>query len=647
MPNGEMPKCFWPLLWVTTLFSLLAISVVSTAAPDDDICLVQAEAKALTNAIAAHLELEEWRLRQLKTLRSRGHASWLEVARQQTAVEILRGEQAAQVDFALLVQSLARRCRQAQTEAGIEPAARLERPPVIKLSLPGSVRLIAWLNPEHASPDVLTAYFTERRDALDLAAASKRLAESQARVSASEQRLQRLAKLPSDDQNNREGKSARLELAIARAELELAQVRQRRQQADAARIEQWEPGWATDGAESRLESALLAAASAPHVSFQASAALRDATRQVACLEVNQSGELAAARIVCEQLSDRQASLEELLHKGLASDHEVQTAQARVRTARSHVDMLRGVHLGVEAYHALLFPRSHILTVSERQASVSESRSLDIKSLSAHFLVDADAVWHLVELRREEAMSTAERIAAAATLRLREAILAKLDLIRSTSVASAASRLTDDRLLVTSVQRGNKELADARQEVDLQRARLRAAEERLVAVRLEQARFCHQVAAQLGDPVRAPAGSNALRADPSNVTRLVVLRGRQRQRLSYIESIELLRYAQACQLFSVGQFPLSFSSRGFYSYSARPWCRGSGSLPAAFRPLSFNLFRCGCSWRYTLPATALDCRTYSVRPPGYRALPSLSATSHNFPWYLPGSPTYLPGGPTKF
>ncbi len=643
----------WP--GIPFLLSLLVAPLTSSASADQ-FRLVQEETKARAEVIASQLELEEWKLQQLITLRRRGHASWLEVARQETSVEILRAEQTAELEFAVAVQSLVERARQARSASGVDSPLAEDRPPVIKLSLPGSVRLVAWLAPEHATPELLASYLRHCREALDPEATADRLAAAERRLSTIQRRLRRLEKISPAHMSKFEMERARLDFGMARAELELAQALQRREQAEIARADRWAKRFDEEGSEPPLEAALLTAAMATHVSHESNSALREQTRRVAAAESQRTGELAVARIELDQRSDRWESIRTLHAQGFASQRELQEAQEKMEAAQSHLAELRGCQQGRESYQAALFPATEVIPVSASKPPLHD-RSRIYASPPTAVLIDSAAIGHLIELLRQEAITVAQWGAATATLQLREAILSKLEAIPSPSTPDE-NRLPVDPLEASLARRSETEREDARREVERQRARLRAAEERRVAVRLEQDRFCQQMATQLDDPRRAPAGSSTADSSRSATTQLVALDANQLQSISYIESLELLRHTRSCRLFLLDRFSLSAPLGMSCPYSPLRFSRGARSWRGDYQPLSLDLYQRGAIGWYTLSAAALDCRTYYLRAPRYlsrppsyyddyplgirrpdlRSLPPFPATSYGLPWYLPGGPT---------
>ena len=128
--------------------SLTNAGTNSTAECDAEIASIVAKAESLQRVANARIELESWKLDQLKSLRKRGFATWLEVARQRLKADTLLCQQAAIKEFA----SFNRTLQKAVRRSGERSTGRAAAP--VTLSLAGSVRLVGWIQPSQIPPEM-------------------------------------------------------------------------------------------------------------------------------------------------------------------------------------------------------------------------------------------------------------------------------------------------------------------------------------------------------------------------------------------------------------------------------------------------------------------------------------------------------------
>ncbi len=178
--------------------------------------------QALHAVLAAKLELEQFNLRQRADLLKRGHASWLEVARQQVLVDSLASQLHSLERFSQSLQDWSE-----QLIPPADSAADSNRGTgiVVAVYRPGSIRLLGWLEYDPsdeldfiASPDDLDA---QQESPVQMA----RRGFDQKRA-----RYQRLLDTEHGSFFGRE--QARLQMQLARTELELLEL----QHSDAFRM---------------------------------------------------------------------------------------------------------------------------------------------------------------------------------------------------------------------------------------------------------------------------------------------------------------------------------------------------------------------------------------------------------------------------
>ena len=172
---------------------------------------------AMLELADAGLELERFTLRQLHVLHERGHASWLELHRQQVLADCLGRQRNALAEFQLFASQLA------GWLGDLRPRKISPDRQVIKVYLPGSRRLVGWVEqPKRVAdnssvPSRIVSHAHDRHAELVRAAqekvekASLRYQDFETSKSAPQPWVQR----------------AELQLRMAKAELALRQLEQR------------------------------------------------------------------------------------------------------------------------------------------------------------------------------------------------------------------------------------------------------------------------------------------------------------------------------------------------------------------------------------------------------------------------------------
>lgn len=548
------------------LMAVLVGRMATASAPSsvDVTGLVYEQSQSLANVLEARLGLEQWYLKQLTTLQSNGHASWLEVARQQTAVASLRAQQDAHREFAKAVESVCRRTRQMPISQSLSDSAATVQPPVIKISLPGSVRLIGWLELDHASPELLAIYLNNMRTSHSAIDTDDDVDLAIERLASCEKLVRDLEAVSELEPDSHDWQRAKLDLAVAGAELELARVTQRRQQSEAARLRQlteFVKGVATDDQQRSLGSALLATMDAPHITHRSGLALCAATLRLAAEEKNQSGEFEVASVAFRRQSERKNIIDQLHEQGFASKAEVAAGQQRMLAAQSNLDRLRARQSSLETYcHVLLRSDEHEATplAFEESESTSLDHGWEIDSLPASFFVHREAVRYLLDLRHQRSRAEARHGALLAELQQCEALVGRLRAAEKKSMGSV-NKLDSppDPWQVALAERRQKEQESAELEVQFKHAQRVAAEERLAAIRLEEDRFLHQLMLQLGEPNQdQPASSHTLVSTSVTKGSGTVQPPKRGQRLSYVESVSLLEQARLCDPTWLDHVPLT-------------------------------------------------------------------------------------------
>ncbi len=662
------------LLLMASLVGRSASASAPSAADEFD--LVYEQSQAVAKVTEARLGLEQWYLKQLTILRSNGHAAWLEVARQQTVVASLQAQHDAQHKFAKSVESVCRRTKQMRISQGSSDSPGTGQHPVIKLSLPGSVRLIGWIELQHASPELLAIYLNNVRTSLDAIGADDDVNASIEKLTSCEKLVRGLEAISKRQPDSHDWQRARLDLGVARAELELARVTQRRQQVEVVRLQQLTElvqGVSADEQQRSLRSALLATADTPHITLRSGLALCAATLRLVASEKSQSGELEAARVAFRRLSERKEMIDELHEQGFASKAEVAAAQESMLAAKSNLDRWRERQASLETYcQSLLRSAEHETTPLAFQKS--KSTPLDhvwkIDSLPASFFLHQEAVQYLLDLRRENSRAEARHGALLAELQQCEAVVARLQAAekKSTNSVSKFDSLPDP-WQVSLAERRQKERGNARLELEFKRAQRLAAEERLAAMRLEENRFLHQMMLQPDEADQdQPAPTHTLVSTSLAEGDWTVQPLTRSHPRSYVESRTLLEQAGLCDPAWLDGMPLTepvqLQRRQLLRQLVffRPDSVRDRTSPRDrfCNPLPLTVTGCRSIGLHSSPLSCLDCRSPSLRTPAFQTLlprysdyyafgirksafgttrsTSGSATSTGGPWYYPGAST---------
>jgi hypothetical protein len=646
---------------------LTAGTVTADTKTLEEIALARSANHAVAQVTDAQRRLEQWNLDQLQSLRDRGFASWLEVARQQLLVDTLHEHRQASRQFAMFLQQLGERARAAEETIGDEredtPRASL---PPITVSLPGSVRLVSWLEPEHVSANLVSQFLASQhppeqlRD--DAAGEVERAEENAARW---EERFHAYSELPQRSDNADRVKRAELQLALARAELELARLRQRllkKNLAERARIERSVGELPSDERDAADRSKV---GQIHHfVTLEAHPDVRQAALRVAAAEARANGEERAAKIALQRQQLRLQAMEQLHASGHADRAELEDARERVAEAKSLVEELRNRQASLnDAYERL---KSSVRELAPAASSPAEDslRYLDaensgdvpdVESCPLLLLADPVAVRHLIDLRRQYYDTAAQRGALEHKLTLLKTLSTRLQ------QAASANRPIASRGLPPSSSGGDlqavltagkqRELEFLNLDIRYSRAQLQAAEERLQILALEDARFVRQCLLQQAAVPPALAGAGALQFDvtgygagDSKAVRLGLRRVRldrscsptRSQWLSYVESRDTETLTRVCEL-AFSQADIEMVRFAYCPPRVRPALRMAETLvrlPIRLdKPPAYVEYRCrpryltSCSYGTGRSIYSLvnDCLAY---------YPSYRVPTYGFRYWLP-------------
>jgi hypothetical protein len=647
----------------------------------DEIDRVTVVNQALLDVCSARMAREQWKLEKLELLRNRGHASWREVARQQVVVETVEAQRHAADQFAAYLAALRRRVeRNGDQQEDHQPSTRAaDFTPPIKLSQPGSVRLVAWFEADRMPARVTAGHevlVDPPAPAVDESTSEFDMAKQQ--MADAEARVRGLTQIADRPGIANELTRAKLDLAVAAAEFAWHKTQLQRQDARPERGPLRQPTPRTNEQTDREDppadaTPVAIAAIAADVSFvrhNSNAALRDATLRVAAAEAAAIGELRAAEIALKRKQLRRDAMLQLHAEGFASEREVDHTRDDVSTAEALVAQLadRRTRLA-QSYEDLREANGNHGSAAEVRYRASSGSELPDRPAESYtdpihtgevpdtVLEHVWAVEHLIGLRQGRCAASARRVALDAEARMLEELRRKL----------AQTGLSGDSI--------RRELENLRLDVEDHQARSLAATERLTALRLEEARFVRQFLAQLNGGATGPTEAEA---PPFQSIRVVAADGAKargnfqfvaltvpadrhtggRPRRNYLESPATVEDLAICDRLELTfQIPAScvwysrYRSRYPVSISGRIDCADHG--PQLSSRCARQRVRDGPRFDGPTLASINDLRRdcLRIRNPSYydfyafgkrrsdRNPPRLRDWSYGTPpWYLPGYPT---------
>lgn len=697
----------------------LAIAVAVVVAPAgvaagslDEANMAYAEEEALTQVLDARLSLEKWTLDQFILLRREGNATWLEAAHQQSVVDTLQSERTATQQLVRFLDSLRDRVKQSCSgKSELRLADAPDDLPAIKLTLPGSERLVGWLEWDQASASMRASYLlASRASSVPPADVQKQIDLAADKLANYKQKVRQLAEITGSEKATNDLARAEVELAVARAELKLAHLMRQRQRSDSARFQRAamymdddstkEDSTKDEEADTTppTDAALLVATDATYITHQSDSALRIATLSAAAQEARNQGALRAAEIDLRRLQRRADDMDQLNAAGLATRRDVQEAREEIDSAKALLENLQVQQSNlVNSYESLrqLADKDGFRTEPFRFASIpadatsaAQYRPQDWASLPMLCFTNATVVRHVIDLSRQRSQAEASRGALFANLKMLENLEARLAkaekrLATRPAQASAFEMLEDMRTTLAEGRR--RELENVRLNIELKKAQLLATTERLEVIRLETDRFAHQIIQQFNredefvrgsdlPSLSLPAGERfvARVANPSDaeVEHAVGLElGRlQRTPICYLESYDIFmdakRFARSSAALGFVESAVAFQPiwlrpfRHVDPLALAPW---QPSPPSVYDRAYYQLrlrYRNGLAYdprRFTSPlASYFD--EYDAFG-GRRA--RLDETFRRFdrqrpvtylpgtPARLPGAPRYLPGTPRRY
>jgi hypothetical protein len=373
------------------------------------------------------------------------------------------------------------------------------------------------------------------------------------RVAECEHRVQLLGTIPSSEKTAADLQYAKLELTLARAELALVRMENRRFQREVERTRDLKSILDSLPAKTKPPAAsdsdnlvVLVADDSNCMTHQSCSVLRAATLRVAAKEARSRGRIRAARLAVERLGTRLETLEQLDAKGLADRVELALAREELSLAKSDLSDVRAERSILrDSYRELLrsepVGQQHCETSLPPDASAFEPDHLPVSSL-----VFPAAVRRIVDLRQKQCETEARRAALVAELTMLEELARRLDDVcgkfaetQNRSKESAGS----DALKESLTTGAHQEQEEVRLKIASIKAELLAADELLEILQLEACRFVHQVLHQFDG--RGEARVLARAGDRRGRRTRVDRRRNARLAPNYVESFGAIRLAQRC------------------------------------------------------------------------------------------------------
>ncbi len=617
---------------------------------DIEIQAVRRANQALHDLMAARLQLERFHLMQLQQLNHRGQATWIELARQEAQVGRLVVQREALARFCELVERVA-----GERERLGTIDSELATP--LKLTLPGSIRLVGWIEPED-SPRIadhhpqflaagLAAGFVPPNDE-PVHLATVRLQQAAARF----REYDGSGAAPSGWPTH-----ARLLHDVARAEWQLAVIEA-----------ELNPDFGTGSGPALRAARHVVAGMADDggsrfLHARSHADLQQATCAVAWAEARASGALKQAQLELQRWQDKASLIHELVDRGVATRSRQielyrQVEQARERVEQQRAQMARRMEIAqqLEAGRPGQPDRRPLAMTGDGPTGDPWPRPI---------LDHPARVWHLLELRRKYYELQGQRDAGLVDLEMRQEWLQRLQQARARSAKSPTIVHQQDRLAASLDLGEGRQVTSIETAIQLLEANILDAAEQMAVMTLEERRFMIQCQYQDGltewRQVTSPVAFRGVGGTPAGRGALV---GRS---ASYLEcetagpllyrdliwdggsSLAVGRFdfdrKNQLPLLSGGSGPtrLASGSSALLAAIRRPWLDNRALLPSRAGP--------------GLPvASEVPLHGWYVNPPGsWLGTWSSQELYPNgilrgdrrdripaglSPWYLPGNPTNL-------
>jgi hypothetical protein len=447
------------------LAALHVIVCCSWSSAATSLVIAELEAKrAIAEADAAQAnaekELAAWKLSQSKALRSRGHASWQDVAEQEVSAKSATASAQASAQYHQAVLEWQARL----AKSNLQPT--LKESESVKLYMPRSARLVAWIPTEVATHDLSERHLKNLRMEYQ-SVANIDLSSLEASTKSAEREV--AYRRTENDADLMRG--AILRLRLAKAEYESARTRKEKAAIIARRMALISESLEKSQADTE-ESPAISQLGTRFVDATSDGELTRLTVAMATDNRSVNKKLAWLKLQRDAVSDKIESLEDLSNHFGADDRELGDAKKKK------------TDLELQIRHAqdVLKLRQQIASDYERTSKTRPTESIESAEstpLDVAWFADADIVRHLLELQQLKLQREAKLAAATAQ---HDYLVERLRRVE---------RIPED-------SRPPKELDDLRHKVQAAQQQLAIADGDLVLLDREQQRFCRQVESQRGD-----------------------------------------------------------------------------------------------------------------------------------------------------
>jgi len=385
----------------------------------------QAISEAEVAKASAEHQLAEWKLQQLSRLKDRGHATWQELATQKTKAKSLWAGLEAAIghrDFLLKIAAIQK--QDAQTDADTES---------IPLFVPGSTRLVGWVDAEQANSEILQRQLKNLRrelasaEAIDLDVLKQKAAAAKLRTQGANTKHH----LHERTVSNAALVNAELQLAVAHKSL--ADVLRRR----IAIVEDSLVKRTGKSKANQTKEGLLATIGTSFISSQANDRLATFTHNVASVERKADQPVSVLKQLIAIQEDRVQSLEQLSVHRSASKAELQQAKSQL------ADLL----VAMDSQQSISTLSQQLATSVEQAETVSSTndKPFHLDSSDAQILADPSVVRHLMVLHRRQTSLEASKKSAGAKIGFLQKRFSLLKAIPSQHRAPRELKLAEQKL----------------------------------------------------------------------------------------------------------------------------------------------------------------------------------------------------------
>lgn len=456
---------FFLLLFAITFGGSVLADGNAPSLVEQEVAVSQSIGEAEVAKAEADYQLAAWKLEQLSKLRERGHASWQEVAQQQSKVVSLKAGYEATVEHLAFVK---------QVRSQIDSFAAKHSPQdseAIRLFIPGSARLVGWLPAKQTSVGLLARQLQNLQAEL---AEIESIDPSSVADTASKSK-QHFTKLQSANHPNHAHLVSRAKVEMDRdvAALQLANAHLASAKVLKRRIALLESEIAKRD-EDAANTETIALYGTPLVAASNNQQLASLTWQIAQLEANATKPLELLRQLESNQQDRVAAFEKLSKHRSANPNELKQAREQLADLQAAIDQQQQIMEEQKKLASLHHERNPGAQPNANQRSKNSTDAFE--EVDEKLIVDATAVRHLLELHRKLASIKAARKSAKADLSYLEE--------RSSRISA-----------IDAQHRSPNELANAQEKVSLATGRIESIEATIALLNHETQRFVAQCKAQ--------------------------------------------------------------------------------------------------------------------------------------------------------